>query len=360
MFEIKLVHTGQHDHPSLSDTFFHELAISLPDARLGVSAGTHAGQTAEIMRRFEPVVAEWQPQVIVVVGDVNSTLACALVAAKYTLDQPFEVRGARRRRPLLVHVEAGLRSFDDEMPEEINRRLTDSLDDLLYVSEPSGLANLKREGIPEERVVLVGNVMIDSLLVETSARTESSVMAELGLTGPYGVVTLHRPSNVDDPAVLQGVLRVLDALAAQLPLVFPVHPRTRQRLDAAGLPLEAPRWRVIEPLGYRAFTRLLATARLVLTDSGGVQEETTFLQVPCLTLRQTTERPITVEQGTNVLVGTDRPAIEAAFARALAGEIRGTIPRLWDGHAAERIVNHLEEALARAPGRAAARRGQGR
>ena len=350
LFDARLVHTGQHQEPALSDLLFHDLALPPPDAQLGVGSGTHAVQTAEIMRRFEPVLSGLQPQVVVVVGDVNSTLACALVAAKFALDQPFETRAGARRRPLLVHVEAGLRSFDDEMPEEINRRLTDAVADLLYVSEPSGLVNLTREGVPGERIELVGNLMIDSLIAEQAEPRATAFVTELGLDGPYGVVTLHRPANVDDPGVLEGLLRVLDDLAAALPLVFPVHPRTRARLRSRALPLPAPRWRLLEPLGYRAFTRLLASARVVLTDSGGVQEETTFLGIPCLTLRKTTERPITVEQGTNLLVGADRQAIQAGFERALAGQVRGRIPRHWDGRTAERIVDHLQVALGRAAG----------
>jgi len=359
MFDARLVHTGQHHDPGLSETFFHDLAIPPPHAHLGVGAGTQAEQTAEIMRRFEPVASAWQPHVVLVVGDVTSTLACALVAAKMTLHEPFATGAGRRRRPLLVHVEAGLRSFDDTMPEEVNRRLTDALSDLLYVSEQSGLVNLRREGIPEQRAVLVGNVMIDSLIADgAGAVTGPTEQTEIGLEGPYGVVTMHRPANVDDPDVLENLLRVLDDLASDLPLVFPVHPRTRLRLQALSLSFESPRWRLLAPLGYRAFTRLLASARLVLTDSGGIQEETTFLGVPCLTLRPSTERPITLEQGTNVLVGTNRQAIEAAFRRALAGPARRPIPALWDGRAADRIADHLLLALGRAPGAQAQRQGR--
>jgi UDP-N-acetylglucosamine 2-epimerase (non-hydrolysing) len=336
-FDAKLVHTGQHHDPALSDCFFEDLAIPHPDAHLGVCAGHQSKQMAEIIQRFEPVVSSWQPHVVLVVGDVTSTLAGALVAAKTTLAQSFATSSGFRRSPLLVHVEAGLRSFDDTMPEEMNRRLTDSMADLLYVSEPSGLANLRREGIPDERIVLVGNVMIDSLLAERakSAAATPDVLAPLGLEGPYGVVTLHRPANVDEPQILDGLLTILDKLAERLPLVFPVHPRTRLRLQASSVSLESPRWKLLGPLGYRRFARLLASARVVLTDSGGVQEETTFLGVPCLTLRQSTERPITV------LVGRAPSAIASAFKRALASPPRGLVPDLWDGRAAERIVAHL-------------------
>ena len=347
MFEASFVHTGQHHEPALSDRFLRELGMPDPVAHLDVGSGTHAAQTAEIMRRFEPVLEDAQPQVVLVVGDVNSTLACALVAAKFTLNEAFETRRGRRRRPLLVHVEAGLRSGDDEMPEEANRKIVDALSDLLYVSEPAGLANLHRECIPDERVVMVGNVMIDSLrAVEAEAR-RSPIRRELELTAPYAVVTLHRPENVDDPVVLDRLLAVLYGLPAALRLIFPVHPRTRLRLGADASRLQPPRWRLLEPLGYCAFIGLLASARLVLTDSGGVQEETTFLGVPCLTLRRTTERPITVEEGTNFLAGTDRPSVEAALRRALAGEAPRRIPPGWDGHAAERIADHLGEVFGR-------------
>jgi UDP-N-acetylglucosamine 2-epimerase (non-hydrolysing) len=348
LFDVRLVHTGQHYDSALSQLFFEEFNLPRPDAHLEVGSGTHAYQTAELIKRFEPVLIEQQPEVVLVVGDVNSTMACAIVAAKFVLNEPFLTRTGERRRPLLVHVEAGLRSFDHDMPEETNRRLTDAISDLLYVSEPSGLTNLKKEGIPDERVVLVGNVMIDSLLAARQHALGSSVLTDLGLTGPYGVVTLHRPSNVDDRAVLEALLHTLDDIARQLPLVFPVHPRTRVRLQGIEAVFDKRRWRLLEPLGYGDFIRLLGSAQVVFTDSGGVQEETTVLGIPCVTLRNCTERPITVEQGTNQLVGTKRELIQTAFRRAMAGQIRGQVPEHWDGKAAERIVAHLQSALLRA------------
>ena len=342
LFDVRLVHTGQHYDSSLSAVFFDEFNIPRPDVHLEVGPGSHAWQTAELMKRFEPVLAEQQAQVVLVVGDVNSTVACALVAAKFALDVPFRIRSGKRRRPLIAHVEAGLRSFDDDMPEEANRRLTDTISDLLYVSDPAGMVNLAKEGVPDNRVVMVGNVMIDTLFSARAQVRKSLILAELALTGLYGVVTLHRPGTVDDPVVFADLFRTLNGLARELPLVFPVHPRTRARLQTMGQVLDSPHWRVVEPLGYFDFIRLLCNARVVFTDSGGVQEETTVLGIPCLTLRNNTERPVTVEQGTNQLVGTQRTAIESAFRRAMSGEIRGRVPQYWDGRAAERIADHLQ------------------
>jgi len=346
VFDARLVHTGQHQHPSLSAAFLRDLAIPPPDVHLQVAPGSHAQQTGDIMKALDPVLAELQPRAVVVVGDVNSTLAAALVATKLVLRAPFRTRSEERRRPLLAHVEAGLRSFDADMPEEVNRRVTDAVADLLYVTEPAGLANLAREGIPADRAVLVGNVMIDSLHAARELARRSSIAEELGLHGPYGLVTLHRPSNVDDAATLSRLMGVLDRLSRELPLVFPVHPRTAARLREVAVRLEPPSWRVVEPLGYPAFLRLLGGARVVFTDSGGVQDETAVLGVPCLTLRARTERPITVELGTNQVVGTDPQAIEAGFRRALAGLPRRAAPAHWDGRAAERIAAHLEGVLA--------------
>jgi UDP-N-acetylglucosamine 2-epimerase (non-hydrolysing) len=346
-FRPVLVHTGQHYDDKLSRVFFDDLGIPKPDISLDVGSGSHAQQTAEIMRRFEGVVASEQPQVVLVVGDVNSTVACALVASKMILERPFDWMEQReRRRPLSVHVEAGLRSFDDDMPEEINRRLTDSVSDLLFVSEPSGVENLRREGVSPSRIHFVGNVMIDTLLAAREQAMRSDALERLGLTaGAYGLVTLHRPSNVDDPAQLAQLTSVLDDIAARVPLVFPVHPRTRARMEASGLHLRPDRWRLIEPIGYLEFVRVMSGARLVLTDSGGIQEETTILGVRCLTLRENTERPVTIHQGTNLLAGTRRDTIWPAFERAMAEPVGERRPALWDGQAAPRITDALAAAL---------------
>jgi UDP-N-acetylglucosamine 2-epimerase (non-hydrolysing) len=343
-----LVHTGQHYDDKLSRVFFDELDIPQPDISLEVGSGSHAQQTAEIMRRFEPVLDQVQPHAVLVVGDVNSTAACALVSSKYTLAAPFDsTLGRGRLRPLAVHVEAGLRSHDDDMPEEINRRVTDTLSDLLFVSEPSGVENLAREGVPEARVHFVGNVMIDTLLAARERAMKSDILTRLGLAeGGYGLVTLHRPSNVDDPAQLAALLGVLDEIAHEVPLCFPVHPRTRARLAASGVPLPAGRWVVSEPVGYLDFLRLTASARLVLTDSGGVQEETTILGVRCLTLRDNTERPVTIDEGTNILAGSRRETIWPAWQRARSEPCSGRQPRYWDGKAAVRTAEVLGRAFA--------------
>jgi UDP-N-acetylglucosamine 2-epimerase (non-hydrolysing) len=346
--DARLVHTGQHYDHALSQVFFEELAIPRPDISLEVGSGSHAQQTAEIMKRFEPVVIDEQPHAVLVVGDVNSTVACALVASKLELRQPLPWRGPTRRRPLVIHVEAGLRSFDDDMPEEINRRVTDALSDLLFVSEPSGLENLRREGVPEARVHFVGNVMIDTLLAARDRAMQTDILARLGLTaGGYGLVTLHRPSNVDDPAQLDELLGALDEIAAEVPLVFPVHPRTRARLEAAGPAsrLSGGRWQLIDPVGYLEFLRLQSAARLVCTDSGGVQEETTILGVRCLTLRDSTERPATIASGTNLLAGTRRETILSAFHQAMAEAPSDRRPALWDGQSAYRISAAIDRTL---------------
>jgi UDP-N-acetylglucosamine 2-epimerase (non-hydrolysing) len=323
-----LVHTGQHYDRQMSELFFEQLRIPRPDVDLGVGSASHAVQTAEVMKRFEPVVLDQRPDVVLVVGDVNSTIACALTAVK--LGVP------------VAHVEAGLRSFDRTMPEEINRVLTDAISHWLFVSERSGVENLRREGVPDERIFFVGNVMIDTLLLCRERSEQSSVLEDLGLCrGAYGVLTLHRPANVDDPAVFRGLLEAVERLQRELPIVFPVHPRTRKALDGL-VNGDLPNLRLTDPLGYLDFTKLLAHARLVLTDSGGIQEETTVLGVPCLTLRNNTERPATVEQGTNVLVGLEPGRVVAAGLGALAAPARGSrIPDLWDGRAAGRILDAL-------------------
>ena len=334
--EPLLVHTGQHYDANMSELFFRQLGIPEPDLNLGVGSASHAVQTAEIMRAFEPIVLEHRPDAVLVVGDVNSTIACGLVAVKL---------GVR-----LVHVEAGLRSFDREMPEEINRVLTDSISDLLFCTEQSGVDNLRREGVAESKIHLVGNVMIDTLLRHRERAEQSRALETLGLAGKsYAVLTLHRPSNVDDPVVLAKLLDVLEVVLADGPLVFPVHPRTRQKLAQFGLAARVaaqPDLRLVDPLGYLDFLKLMAHARVVLTDSGGIQEETTILAVPCLTLRENTERPVTVELGTNRLVGQQPDRILAAYREVMA--TRGATPRippLWDGRAAGRIVGVLRQAL---------------
>jgi UDP-N-acetylglucosamine 2-epimerase (non-hydrolysing) len=338
-----LVHSGQHYDDQLSAAFFRDLGLPEADINLQVGSGSHAWQTAETMKRLEPVLVDAKPDLVVVVGDVNSTLAAAITAAKL---------GIR-----LAHVEAGLRSFDSTMPEEINRRLTDALSDLLFVTEESGVRNLRQEGAPADRVHLVGNVMIDSLLRHRELAARSRILQELELTDdsggprPYAVMTLHRPSNVDDPQVLRGVLEAVATIARDLPVFFPVHPRTRERMEAFGYGhyfsgRDSHRSGLIPSgsLGYLEFLCLMDHARLVLTDSGGIQEETTALGVPCLTLRENTERPATIEQGTNQLVGSDPARLLAAARKVLADESpRGRRPPLWDGRAASRIVKIILE-----------------
>lgn len=322
-----LVHTGQHYDEKMSNLFFRELNIPRPTIDLGVGSGSHAVQTAEVMKRIEPVILQERPTAMVVVGDVNSTIACALTAVK--LGVP------------VAHVEAGLRSFDRTMPEEINRILTDAISQWLFVSERTGMQNLAAEGIPPERMFFVGNIMIDTLIAMRPRFAESNILSELGLRpGGYAAVTLHRPSNVDDPEVLGGLIRVLVQLQREVPVVFPVHPRTRKALDAIR-PAGLGDIRLVDPLGYIDFMKLIAAGRLVLTDSGGIQEETTALGVPCLTLRANTERPATVEEGTNTLVGQEPETILAACKRSLESPKTGRVPELWDGDAASRIVGIL-------------------
>jgi UDP-N-acetylglucosamine 2-epimerase (non-hydrolysing) len=323
-----LVHTGQHYDQKMSQLFFEELHIPQPDIDLGVGSASHAVQTAEVMKRFEPVVVEQRPDAVVVVGDVNSTIACALTAVKL---------GVR-----VAHVEAGLRSFDRTMPEETNRVLTDAISHWLFVSEPSGSVNLRREGIPDERIHFVGNVMIDTLLACRDLSARSTILGDLGLKERgYAVLTLHRPANVDDSAVLLDIRKALEYIQRELPIVFPVHPRTRKALEGKGFD-QLANLRLIEPVGYLDFMKLTAQARLVLTDSGGVQEETTVLGIPCLTLRNNTERPVTIERGTNTLVGLDPDRIISAAMRTLGAPPRaGHVPELWDGQAARRIVDIL-------------------
>ena len=334
--EPLLVHTGQHYDERMSALFFDQLGIPQPDINLEVGSGSHAQQTAEIMKAIEPVLLQHAPRAVLVVGDVNSTIACGLVAVKL---------GIR-----LVHVEAGLRSRDRTMPEEINRVLTDAISDLLFCTEQSGVDNLLAEGVEPERVFLVGNVMIDTLLRHREQAERSPVLEQLGLAPrSYAVLTLHRPSNVDDPATFSRIVDALAAIERELTIVFPVHPRTRRILDATPLGRRLAGMAAvsrIDPLGFLDFLKLTSSARVVLTDSGGIQEETTILGVPCLTLRENTERPVTVDLGGNRLVGTDTARILDGF-RAVMSEpaARRAQPPLWDGSAATRIVDILEEKL---------------
>ena len=320
--EVVLVHTGQHYDASMSDIFFAELGIRPPDHFLRAGSGSHAVQTCRVMTAFEPLAGQVRPDVVVVVGDVNSTMACALVAAK---------SGA-----LLAHVEAGLRSRDWSMPEEVNRVVTDRVSDYLFAPSADAAANLAAEGCRDDQIHLAGNVMVDTLLANLGRAAGGDTLSRLGLEpGGYGLATLHRPANVDDAAVLAALLPALDEVAHLCPLVLPAHPRAAARLREAGL---SGRVRVIAPAGYLDFIALEAAARLVLTDSGGVQEETTVLGVPCLTLRDNTERPVTITEGTNQLVGRDRGRIVAAARQVLAAPPAPRRPALWDGRAGQRIA----------------------
>ncbi len=336
-----LVHTGQHYDAAMKDRLFADLDLPAPEVNLAVGPGSHAVQTAEVMKRFEPVLDEHGARAVLVVGDVNSTLACALVAAK--------------RHVPVIHVESGLRSNDRRMPEELNRLLTDQLADVLYTTERSAHDNLAREGIAAERAVFVGNVMIDSLRASLPrAVPAAELLAAVGIdpariAGGYGVVTLHRPSNVDQPQTLGPILDALCRVSRRLPLVFALHPRTRNSLERFALldRLDAPGFLILPPQGYLEMLGLMSGARMVLTDSGGIQEETTALGVPCLTIRENTERPITVEQGTNTVVGVDPQAIADAAEGILAGGGKaGRVPEFWDGRSAERIAAHLHAWLA--------------
>jgi UDP-N-acetylglucosamine 2-epimerase (non-hydrolysing) len=326
--EPMLVHTGQHYDQQLSGLFFEELKLPQPDLYLGVGSGSHAMQTARVMIEFERAVGENPPHLLVVVGDVNSTLACALVAAKCHIP--------------VAHVEAGLRSFDMSMPEEINRILTDRISDFLFVTESSGYQNLVHEGVDEDKIFFVGNVMIDSLETHLQLARQRPVLNTLGLKEKeYALLTLHRPDNVDDQKSLMQLVEALTVISRKIPVIFPCHPRTRLNIEKYSLSsyFDDSRFRLVEPLGYLDFLKLESEATMVLTDSGGVQEETTILNVPCLTLRRNTERPITVTDGTNELVGPYPEKIIAAAERILSGNIKaGQAPKYWDGRAADRIA----------------------
>jgi len=341
--DVKLVHTGQHYDAAMKHQFFVQLGIPEPDIDLGVGSGSHSVQTAEIMKRFEPVMEEFKADAVLVVGDVNSTIACALVAVKNHVP--------------VIHVESGLRSGDRDMPEEINRVLTDQISDLLYTTERTAADNLQRENVDLSRVHFVGNVMIDTLKkhVERATPIEQTLAdlehpnVVLDSKEGYSLLTMHRPSNVDEEPVLTSLLETLTQVSQQLPIVFPVHPRTRQRIQEFGLEekLQAANIHCLGPLGYMEMLGVMANARMVLTDSGGIQEETTALGVPCITLRENTERPITVNQGTNTIVGTDSTAILREVNAVLnEGGKAGRQPELWDGQAAVRIAHHLSSWFA--------------
>ena len=330
-----LIHTGQHYDHYMSEVFFRQLEMPEPDRNLEVGSASQARQVAEIMLRLEPVILEDRPDLVLVYGDVNSTVAAALVCSKLLVT--------------IGHVEAGLRSFDRTMPEEINRILTDRLADCLFTPSEDGDQNLLHEGIPRENIYLVGNVMIDTLARLLPRAHVSAQRQELATGGePYVLVTLHRPSNVDDSGELQVILETLSEIASEVPVIFPVHPRTRQAIVERIRTSLAPGLRLIDPVGYIEFLSLQRSAALVITDSGGIQEETTFLGIPCLTVRENTERPITVRLGTNILVGRDMDLLKAETKRILSGKGKtGTIPPLWDGKAGERIADIIASKIAR-------------
>jgi UDP-N-acetylglucosamine 2-epimerase (non-hydrolysing) len=356
-----LVHTGQHYGEQMSDAFFKDLGIPKPDVDLEVGSASHAQQTAEIMKRFEEVLLKQRPDVLLVVGDVNSTAACSLVASKidYTLSD------SGRTRPLIAHVEAGLRSFDRSMPEEINRIVTDALSDFLFITEESAAENLRKEGIPESKVHWVGNTMVDTLLRHREQAAQSPILARLGLQAvggsqcqAYAIVTLHRPSNVDRKETFGEILEALSLLATRIPVLFPVHPRTINRIrefhlepyfdffdEVRAVNGGASRIQCIPPLGYLDFLCLMANARLLLTDSGGIQEETTVLGVPCVTLRENTERPVTVSSGNNALAGTRREDIIRLALEKLESATPVRLPKYWDGEAGIRIVQILAQQV---------------
>jgi len=330
-FEPTLVHTGQHYDQAMSESFFRDLGIPEPDVNLGVGSGSHAEQTAEVLVKIEALLIEIKPHAILVVGDVNSTLAATIAAVKLHIP--------------VAHVEAGLRSGDRAMPEEVNRLMTDAVSHWLFTTEPEGNVNLRREGVPDGKIHFVGNVMIDTLLTHREEAMKLDTLERLGLeSGQYAVLTLHRPSNVDSPDQLRRLFDVLGRLNESVPVIFPVHPRTAHAIEEhlGGYPLKL---QLTEPLGYLDFLRLLIGAKMVLTDSGGIQEETTALGVTCLTLRDSTERPITVTEGTNTIVGSNPDAIEDAIKKQLASPPKGRCPDLWDGHAADRIIDILERDL---------------
>jgi UDP-N-acetylglucosamine 2-epimerase (non-hydrolysing) len=330
-FHILLVHTGQHYDNLMSSLFFEQLNIPRPNVNLEVGSASHSVQTAEIMKKFEPVVQDFQPDYVLVVGDVNSTIACGLVAVKLGIK--------------LIHVEAGLRSFDRTMPEEINRLLTDAISDLLFVSEQSGVDNLRREGVSDDKIHFVGNVMIDTLLANRQKSFQSNILEKLNVRRKeYGVITLHRPSNVDDAGIFGEIVGSFEEIQKEITLIFPMHPRTRNNMEQNRIGrrlLSLKKLHIIEPLGYLDFLRLMSESGIVITDSGGIQEETTILGIPCMTLRRNTERPITISNGTNRLVALNAKAIVDCFRSIINSSacLKYDLPPLWDGMAAERIVD---------------------
>jgi UDP-N-acetylglucosamine 2-epimerase (non-hydrolysing) len=333
-FNHLICHTGQHFDKNMSKIFFEELEIPEPDFNLGVGSGSHGDQTARIMIEFEKILISEKPDLILVPGDVNSTLACSVVASKMGI--------------LVGHVEAGLRSFDRGMPEEINRIVTDVLSDYLFVSEESGYVNLRNEGIADEKIHFVGNIMIDSLVHFLPSIEQSTILNRLDIkAGKYTLITFHRPRNVDDRNSLAELVSMLNQLSGKTKLVFPIHPRTRKNLEKHGLQAELdPNILLLDPIGYIDFLALTRSAELVITDSGGIQEETTFLGIQCLTVRDNTERPVTVSTGTNQLIGTDLRKVEQAAEQVLSGNKKqGGIPELWDGGAAERIIEIIESSI---------------
>ncbi len=331
-FTSKIVHTGQHYDEEMSDIFFEQLGLPRPDEYLGVGSGDHADQTAEIMKAFKTVVETEAPDLVVVVGDVNSTVACSLVATK--------------RQIPVAHVEAGLRSGDRSMPEEVNRIVTDRIADLLFVTEQSGVDNLRSEGVLDDKIAFVGNVMIDALVRFREKAAQTPIVDDLGLEeGSYVVMTMHRPSNVDEEDQLEVVLQTIQQICEERSLVFPMHPRTEARIEEFGLAEELARidgLHVLPPQGYLEFLALMDQAGAVVTDSGGIQEETTFLGVPCITLRPNTERPVTIREGTNELMELNPDAVSRRVTERMGKRINGQTPEFWDGRTAERIVEHIE------------------
>jgi len=335
IFETQLIHTGQHYNHELSQLFFDQLKMPQPDMYLGVGSGSHAEQTAKIMVSLEKILVEQKPDLIVVFGDVNSTLAAAVVASKLWIK--------------IAHVEAGLRSFDNSMPEEINRIVTDRLSDYLFVTEKSGITNLKNEGAADDKLFFTGNIMIDSLIGNFEIAKESKILNELSLKPQeYAALTLHRPANVDNKDTLKNILNILTEIGKDIPIVFPCHPRTQKNLEKFGLlnNINKDAIKIIGPIGYLDFLKLQGESKFVLTDSGGIQEETTYMGIPCITLRENTERPVTIETGSNTLTGIDKAKILDAVNQIIGGKYKtGSVPKLWDGQTAMRITDILLEKL---------------